>query len=409
MNVLITADYRAPSSGNFIASLLELAERMRDAGNNTYFLFPDNGKDGYTWSKWLETNGFQVWLMSMDAGENEKVAFLEQIVSEHKIDLIHSHFGIFHRILLTRRKDLHNVKVLFHDHMDFSPEGNLHKQKLRTLIWSGLYRLRDVGVVSVMERKQKSYLLMPRKRNWYVPNGLSLRRNVPRELTREERRTQLGIGEDQKLCLFLGWDMYRKGVDIAVKAVAELRKKDPTVHLGLVGFGGQPSEQALNWIRERTGSEPLCDWIHFFPSTEDMFSYHRAADAYLSASRKEAFSYGILEAISQNVPVVVSNIEGTAWAKEYDKCLCYSVEDAHACANAIEASLSRREEHSNKDALLERYGINIWCKEIIEIYQHLLRGKNETFGSGKNKYYRTCIQGGTLSSPVHRQHSDPDL
>lgn len=372
MNVLIVADYRAPSSGNFIASLLELAERMRDAGNKTCFLFPDNGKGGYTWSKWLEANGFRVWLMNMDAGEDEKVAFLERIVFENKIDLIHSHFGLCHRILLTRRKDLHNVKVLFHDHMDFSPEGNLQKQKLRTLMWSALYQLKGVGVVSVMERKHKSYFLTSQKRRWYVPNGLSLRRNVPRELTREERRQQLGIAEDQKLCLFLGWDMYRKGVDIAVKAVAELRRRDPGVHLGLVGFGDMPPEKSLQWIRERTGIEPVCDWIHFFPSTEDMFSCHRSADVYLSASRKEAFSYGILEAISQNTPVVVSDIEGTAWAQEYDKCLCYSVEDAHACANAIEVALIRREEQSNKDMLLERYGIDSWCQDMMKIFHLML-------------------------------------
>ena len=169
--------------------------------------------------------------------------------------------------------------------MDFSPEGNLRKQKQRTVVRSALYRLKGVGVVSVMERKHKTYLLLPKKRRWYVPNGLSLRRNVPQELTRAERRAQMGIGEDQKLCLFLGWDMYRKGVDIAVKAVADLRQEDPGVHLGLVGFGSHPAEQSLNWIRERTGIEPLCDWIHFFPSTEDMFSYHRAADAYASQHR----------------------------------------------------------------------------------------------------------------------------
>lgn len=371
MNVLITADYRAPSSGNFIASLLELAERMREAGNETYFLFPDNGKGGYSWSRWLEGNGFSVRLMDMNLSEDEKVVILKKIVSENKIDLIHTHFGLCHRILLNRRNELHNVKVLVHDHMDFSPEGNLQKQKLRTLMWSAIYQFKGVGVVSVMERKHKSYFLTSKKRRWFVPNGLSLRRNVPKELTREERRHQLGIAEEQKLCLFLGWDMYRKGVDIAVKAVADLRRRDPGVHLGLVGFGDKPSVNALKWIRERTGIEPVCDWIHFFPSTEDMFSYHRAADVYLSASRKEAFSYGLLEAISQNTPVVVSDIEGTAWAKEYNKCLCYPVEDAHACAEAIGAALTRRAEVSNKDVLLERYGVDGWCRAIMGIYQML--------------------------------------
>ena len=373
MNVLITADYGAPSSGNFIASLLELAERMREAGDRVCFLFPDNGRGGHTWLHWLRENGFSAQLMDMSLTEDEKVAVLERIVSENRIDLIHSHFGFCHRILVTRRKDLHNVQVLFHDHMDFSPQGDLRKQKMRTIAWSALYRLKGVGVVSVMERKHKTYLLLPKKRRWYVPNGLSLRRNVPRELTREERRAQMGIGEDQKLCLFLGWDMYRKGVDIAVKAVADLRQEDPSVHLGLVGFGNQPSEESLNWIRERTGIEPMCDWIHFLPSTEDMFSCHRAADAYLSASRKEAFSYGLLEAISQNVPVVVSDIEGTAWAQAYSKCHSYPVEDPHRCAEAIREAFGRREEPSNLDELLARYGIEAWCREIMKIYRLMLR------------------------------------
>lgn len=375
MNVLIAADYRAPSSGNFIASVLELAERMRDAGNNTYFLFPDNGRGGYTWSKWLEENGFPVWLMDTSSSEEEIVAFLKKIVSENRIDLIHSHFGLCHRILLTRRKDLDNVQVLIHDHMDFSPECNLHKQKLRTLMWSALYQLKGIDIVSVMERKHKSYLLTSKKHNWYVPNGLSLRRNVPRELSREERRQQLGIAENQKLCLFLGWDMYRKGVDIAVQAVAQLHQRDPSVHLGLVGFSDTPSEKCLQWIRERTGVEPICGWIHFFPSTEDMFSYHRAADVYLSASRKEAFSYGILEAISQNTPVVVSNIEGTAWAMKYDKCLCYPVEDATSCANAIAAALLNTAKPSNNDVLLDQYGIDTWCRDIMTIYRSMCKRK----------------------------------
>lgn len=372
MNVLITADYCAPSSGNFIASLLELAERMRQNGNETAFVFPDNGKGGHTWSKWLEVSGFPVYLIDKNKSEDEKVTILSDIITKHSIDLVHTHFGLFHRILLTRRKDLNNVKVLVHDHMDFSPEGNLQKQKLRTLMWSALYQLNDIGVISVMERKHRSYYLTSKKRRWYVPNGLSLRRNVPRELTREERRRQLGIEKDHKLCLFLGWDMYRKGVDIAIKAVTDLHWKDPSVHLGLVGFGDSPSELALEWIRERTGIEPVCDWIHFFPSTEDMFSYHRAADVYLSASRKEAFSYGILETISQDTPVVVSDIEGTAWAMEYRKCITYPVEDVQRCANAIAEALKLGARTSNKDQITERYSIDGWCRTIIGIYQEML-------------------------------------
>lgn len=40
MNVLIMMDYRTPSSGNFIASLIELANEMRIDGCKMVFMAP---------------------------------------------------------------------------------------------------------------------------------------------------------------------------------------------------------------------------------------------------------------------------------------------------------------------------------------------------------------------------------
>ena len=103
-----------------------------------------------------------------------------------------------------------------------------------------------------------------------------------------------------------------------------------------------------------------------------MFSYHRAADTYLSASRKEAFSYGLLEAISQNVPVVVSDIEGTAWAQAYSKCINYPVEDPNACAKAIEQALALPAD-SNWEKVMEDFGVARWCERMMGIYDEVLK------------------------------------
>lgn len=371
MNVLIMADYRTPNSGNFVASLLELAEKMQDQGNKVVFLFPDNGKGGYSWSKWLEENGFSVILCHIGNSEQELTEELSAIVRDHQVELIHSHFGCCHKVLIKNRRKLGNVQVLIHDHMDFSPEGNLQKQQIKTMLCAVAYRLAGIGVVSVMQKKSKTYWLAGKK-NWYVPNGLSLKRNIPQSMERSKRRQQLNVDEEEKLCLFLGWDMHRKGVDIAIKAVDYLRQRGRNICLGLVGFGNEPLQQVREWILHRTNVDPNSEWIRFFPSAEDMFSYHRAADVYLSASRKEAFSYGILEAMSQNTPVVMSDIEGTQWAAKYNKCIQYPVENAVACADALETALDLENERSNKDEIMEYYSIDIWCQRIIDIYYKML-------------------------------------
>ena len=244
------------------------------------------------------------------------------------------------------------------------------KQWLRTILYSGLYLLKGIRVISVMELKSKAYILCG-KRSHYIPNGLSLRRNVSREVTREERRAEFGIGENEKLCLLLGWDKYGKGLDVAIKAVEAYRKKDPSMHFGVIGIGCPPRADTLSWIKEKTGVDPDCGWIHFLRSYEDMFACHRAADVYLSASRKEAFSYGLLEAISQNTPIVVSDIEGTRWAMAYDKSVMYPVEDPAACAEALGRAIAMGRRESNARELVNRYGIDGWCGAVMSVYRKM--------------------------------------
>lgn len=140
---------------------------------------------GYTWTAWLENNGFSVTLLNEQTPSAEVLLVLQSLIQRHNIQLIHTHFGLYHKLLVQNAAKL-GVKVLVHDHMDFSPEGNIQKQKLRTLMLSAAYRMRGIHVVSVMELKSKSYLLCGKKYSHYVPNGLSFRRNVPAEVTREE-------------------------------------------------------------------------------------------------------------------------------------------------------------------------------------------------------------------------------
>ena len=369
MNVLIAADYATPASGNFIASCVELGRYLKNKGDNLFFIFPENANtlsEG-SWVKWLEREGFVVELTTKDKTESQKLDFLKSFIKKYNIDILHIHFGFFHHTVNSFAGEL-GVKILVHDHMDFSVEGSVFKQKIRCGLTSLIYRKNKITVVSVNPQKDSSYVFARHK---YVPNGLSLLRNVSVSASRDECRAEIGITPDEKLCLFMGWDIYRKGLDIAVRAVNELRKDNPKILLGVVGMGSLPSSDSLKIISERTGIDPNSDWIRYLPSREDMFAYHRAADAYLSASRKEAFSYGILEAISQNVPVAVSDIKGTSWCHDYDKVVIYSTENHKDCADAINNAIALGNSPSNYRKIVDEYSVGIWCERIYKIYQEL--------------------------------------
>lgn len=369
MNILIAADYATPASGNFIGSCVELGRVLKKEGATLTFIFPENHNtlSDNSWVHWLKKEGHSLYLVKKDSTEEEKYDFLRKVITDHQIDILHIHFGMFHHLALTNAHKL-GVKILVHDHMDFPAGCNMAKQRLRNLIESLLYSMKKIGIVSVNPQKNRSYALA---RHWYVPNGLSMLRNVPVSASREQVRSELNISFEEQVCLFLGWDLHRKGLDIAVKAVAEVRERNPHMVLAVVGVGTPPNQSCVDFLANTTGIDAMSPWIRYLPSREDMFAYHRAVDVYLSSSRSEAFSYGILEAISQNTPVVVSDIDGTSWCHDYDKAVVYSTEDSSACAEAICKALELGRRDSNADRIVNDYSIEKWCSQMMDVYKKL--------------------------------------
>ena len=93
---------------------------------------------------------------------------------------------------------------------------------------------------------------------------------------------------------------------------------------------------------------------------------------YISASRAEAFAYGILESISQDNVVVVSDIEGTSWSWKYNKCVPFKNEDVIDCARALEKALLLRNNKSNYEEIIDKYSSKNWCEKVIGIYHKII-------------------------------------
>lgn len=372
MNVLIIADYKAPQSGNFIASVLELGLMMRRQSNNVVYMFPEMNTGGGIWRRWLAENAFDVYCLENMQNEENVLQIFRQIINRHQIDIIHSHFGFLHKfLLLNHRKMGKEIKIIFHDHMDFSAGAPLRRQKIKTAVYALSYRMFDAYVISVMEKKNHAYRLAGKKRSRYITNGLSLKRAETDQRTRQELREELNVGCNEKLALFFGWDLYRKGLDIAVQGISRCRSKYPGLKLGVIGAGhGKPYPETEKFLRAN-GCDPRAEWILYLNDCEDIFALDKAVDVYVSASRKEAFSYGILEAVSQNTPVVVSDIEGTSWAREFDKCVTFTNEDADDCAQAIGEALTIGRRESNYRSVIQKYSVDEWCNKIMSFYAEI--------------------------------------
>lgn len=149
MNILIAADYSTPASGNFIGSLFDLGKDLKNDNHNLYFIFPEapNTLSDNSWVRWLENSGFKVFLTKHKTGD-ESFTFLKSVIDENNIDILHLHFGMYHRIALDCAKSL-GVEIIIHDHMEFSPRESLIKQKAYCALTSLKYRINKIRIVCV--------------------------------------------------------------------------------------------------------------------------------------------------------------------------------------------------------------------------------------------------------------------
>jgi len=367
MNVLIASSYTAPQSGNFIASLIELGKALRKQTDEAVFIFPisPNTQNNPSWLNWLKEEKFTVYLIDRSASAKDMLTELNRIIQKHDITVLHTHFGMYEHLITHYRNKLNVKKILVHHHFGVPSKGSAFKQKLKNLIISARYRLLNIDMACVSKDIAASYKLCKRS---YVPNSLSLTRYVAEPRTREVCRTSLGITSEQKVCLFLGWSLEVKGLDIAVQAIDICRKTNPNILLCIVGFGCTPSQKAIDYIQSTTNVDPHSEWIHYWPDTEDMYAYHKAADVFLSASRSEGFSYALLETLATNTPACVSNIPGNRWSHAYENVYVYSTEDASACAEAILKALNTPKSTSTANRITQDYSINKWCEQVISLY-----------------------------------------
>ena len=113
------------------------------------------------------------------------------------------------------------------------------------------------------------------------------------------------------MLLFVGRIQPLKGVDVAVRALAHLRRPDAVLVIvgGASGIGG---EQEVEKLAAVVDEHDLGDRVRFVPPQPHhvLSSYYRAADVVLVPSRSESFGLVALEAAACGTPVVAAAVGG---------------------------------------------------------------------------------------------------
>ena len=161
------------------------------------------------------------------------------------------------------------------------------------------------------------YAANPRKIE-IVPGGVNL--ETFKSGDRQAARRALGLGPEPTL-LFVGRIQRLKGIDILIRAAAELRDDVGGLRVLIAGGTGdtggrQPSEEAreMQRLRALVDELDLGGTVSFIGAVEQhqLAEYYRAADVTVMPSTYESFGLVAVESMACGTPVVASRVGGLA-------------------------------------------------------------------------------------------------
>jgi len=151
---------------------------------------------------------------------------------------------------------------------------------------------------------------VPPQRVEVIPLGVDLVRFQPRD--RAAARAELGIARDARVLLAIGRIQPLKGLDILVRALAEMTDRS-RVQLLIIGGDERaaPEVARLRGIAESVGVSDFVRFVGAVPH-EVLPAYYNAADLVVVPSFYESFGLVAVEAMASGVPVVASRVGGLA-------------------------------------------------------------------------------------------------
>ncbi len=212
-----------------------------------------------------------------------------------------------------------------------------------------------------------------------VPLGVDLDRFAPRD--RGEARAELGLAPDARIVLTVCRIQPLKGLDILIRALAQLCRPGGAEGVELLIAGGveQAAEEVgrLRALAEDLGVAGRLRFLGTIPH-ERLPAYYAAADVVAVPSFYESFGLAAVEAMASGVPVVASRVGGLA-ATVQDGRTGYLVpwRCPEPFAERIELLLRneplRRSLGAAGTRAMRRYAWSAVAAELATLYEDLVR------------------------------------
>lgn len=206
-----------------------------------------------------------------------------------------------------------------------------------------------------------------------VPNGMNCQRHQGLSLT---TRTVLGDGEKTKIIITTSRLVHKNGIDILIRAAAELKNMVPEINFKFQILGGGPNEKKLKNLAKELKVDDVVQFLgHIEP--EKVCEYLAEADVFVRPSRSEGLGSSFLEAMGVGLSVIGTPVGGIPdFLKDNETGLFCKVDDSQDLAEKIkllmmDEKLARRIAENGRQLVLEKYDWNFIAEKMKNIFNKL--------------------------------------
>ncbi|UCH31550.1 MAG: glycosyltransferase family 4 protein [Candidatus Bathyarchaeota archaeon] len=136
------------------------------------------------------------------------------------------------------------------------------------------------------------------------------------DIDRWATRRRFGVGDHEKLVLYVGRLVPQKGIEYLIRAMPHISWRFPEAKFIIVGEGWMRGQ--LEWMADISGQGGRTNFTGFIPD-QDLIALTKGADVMVVPSVYEPFGIVALEGMAAGVPVIVSQVGGLAEIVEHDK------------------------------------------------------------------------------------------
>jgi glycosyltransferase involved in cell wall biosynthesis len=217
---------------------------------------------------------------------------------------------------------------------------------------------------------------MDKKDITIVHHGVSSRfANPVCQDAKNQLKQKHNIAQDKVIVGFVGSLSLRKGTDILVNALKDL-KEETKRNIQFIFLGGLQDSDEHVWLKNMLAEANLCNLAHLVPF-EDPKPFYDIMDVFVLPSRMESFPLVTLEAMMSSCCVIRSNTEGAYEQIDHGATgLLFNNEDHTQLTELLEKVISsktlREQLGTNaKEKALRKFTIPAMTERTLKVYDKI--------------------------------------